>query len=235
MLFIGLQAAVAAQQASSSSAAASSEAGAYIDGGTWTYPTLEQVIATSFNLGSNVVIDCGVAKTGHMTDCYVAEADGSPVKPRDKNVGVAYLAYAVVDPASIGGVQPGDRVQFHYNWTDLFHSSLQDAKKLPMASADQMARYKTSKWKIPSQMSKFDTMMLKSEYKSGAAMVDCLIAPDGTMQACTVLAEYPEGNGMGAMTAKGFQKYTSVDPATVIGGIQPGDHRTFKLNFGSVE
>jgi len=231
MLFIGLIAVMAAQQAASSSAVSSSDAGTYVDGGTWTYPTLKQVIATSFDLGSNVVIDCAIAPSGHMKDCYVGEADGSPAKPRDKNVGVAYLAYASVDPASIGGVQPGDRVQFHYLFGDLAHSDLQDAKSLPMPQTpEQRARYKGSKWKIPMDISKFDVMSLRIE-QSGAAIVDCLIAPDGKMQTCNVVAEYPEGNGFGAMTAKGFMKHTSVDPATVTGGIQPGDHRTFKLNM----
>jgi hypothetical protein len=234
MLFIGLLAAVAADKATPSSDTASSNAGSYIDGGTWTYPSIADVLSTGFDVSANVVIDCGIAKSGHMSDCFVGEADGSRVRADDKNVGAAYLALASVDPSSIGGVQPGDRVQFHYNWSDLPHSDLKDAKRIPAISTDQTVRFKTAKWTIPSDGEKFNSRILR-ESVNGATLIDCMIAPDGTMKSCSILAEVPVGYGVGDFAAKGFEKFARVDPSTITGSIQPGDHYLFKLNLKSNE
>ena len=65
----------------------------------------------------------------------------------------------------------------------------------------------------------------------GVAKVACFIEPDGHISRCVILSEAPVGYGFGVATANLYIKYTKVDPATVEGGIQPGDVYVFTYNW----
>ena len=51
------------------------------------------------------------------------------------------------------------------------------------------------------------------------------------MKRCVVLAEVPKGGDFGKATQDLFLKYALVDPASVDGGIQPGDFYIFTLKW----
>lgn len=63
--------------------------------------------------------------------------------------------------------------------------------------------------------------------KSGMAKLQCMIQADGYMAKCRVLDQSPKDYGFGVATATAFVNFCHVDPATIIGGIQPGDYKIF--------
>lgn len=208
----------------------------YIEGGKWTYPTYAEVFNTRSTARGDVVIDCALAPSGHVTSCVVTLATPGTTPDTDKLIGLAYLQYASVDPASIdGGVLPGDRVKFHYSTRDLSHSDLADAAKLTVsaADADMTARYQGSRWTYPP-----GDVMLRSypqdavnQAVAGTAVIDCQIAPSGAMSSCSLISESPAGYGFGDATVRVFVDNCHVDPATVADGIQPGDHHRFTYKW----
>ena len=86
-------------------------------------------------------------------------------------------------------------------------------------------RYAHAHWAYPNsaQMANAYPRQAQDSGITGTAEIACFIQPDGSMQRCVPLAESPEGYRFGTVTAQQFLKYMHVDPATVEGGIQPGD------------
>lgn len=66
---------------------------------------------------------------------------------------------------------------------------------------------------------------------TGAAVVACTINTNGGMDQCRIMAENPIGYGFGIATAALYVKYGHVDPATVEGGIKPGDFWIFTYRY----
>lgn len=200
----------------------------YIEGGEWTYPALQDVVVVGFDINADATVDCAVIPSGRLSECFVTEANGKPAGKAAKNIGLAYLAHASVKPDSIeGGVQPGDRIKFRFVWNDLRHSDLSDAAKMPVVDPAMALRYKGAKWTFP----KDSHLTPKLEMREAVAVFDCMIKPDGHMSKCDLLAQAPAGTTFGKIITSLFEAEGSVDPATVEGGIQPGDHRLSKYNL----
>ena len=71
----------------------------------------------------------------------------------------------------------------------------------------------------------------EAEGKEGKVSFDCQFAADGTIKACIILSEDPEGFGFGQATIDLFIKYCHVDPASVPGGLKEGDRKKFTYNW----
>ena len=208
----------------------------YIEGGTWSYPTFIQVVATKTTVQGDVVIDCALAPSGHVTSCLVTPSTPTATPDKDKLIGLAYLQFASVDPASIdGGVQPGDRVRFHYSTKDPQHSDVADAAKLTFSAedADLISRYEGATWAFPNGRDMFLAYpdAAKAQSVSGESVIDCTIALSGALSACNLTSEKPAGYGFGEATVKLFVAHCHVDPATVAGGIHDGDRHKFTMKW----
>lgn len=224
--------AVAGTAAAQDNAASSStEATAnYIENAPWTLPSLADIYDNASDPTANVIVDCAVLPTGHVSDCsVVSQGDPAKVETR-KAIGVAYLRRAFVDPKSIpGGILPGDRVQFHYNWPDLMVSDLAEAAVLPVMDKDIQARYAHSAWRYPSAGDMLSVYPDHAAEEEISDIVDfsCRIVRNGSMAACQVLYDPRPQYGFGPVTILMFQKLTHVDPKTVAGGVQDGDYKLF--------
>lgn len=97
---------------------------------------------------------------------------------------------------------------------------------------EMQARYATAKWHYPSghEMGQYPDRAA-AQALPGVAVINCQIKPDGKLAPCVILSEAPEGYGFGVAAAKMFVKYVHVDPATVNGGIRPGDFRIFTFKW----
>jgi len=204
----------------------------YIDGGKWTLPTFSQVLETGPDIRADVMLDCVLMKSGKLNNCYVAEESGLVDQDPDRTIAVAFLRYAHVDPKTVeSGVHDGDRHKFRYSWSDLSSSDLADAAKLPKVSDEIKIRYASAQWTFPTGAKFIYPARAVSDMKRGSAVVDCIIETSGDMQTCKIVSDGPVSYGFGDAAAKTFQKLTRVDPASVIGGIQSGDHILLKANW----
>lgn len=94
---------------------------------------------------------------------------------------------------------------------------------------DMIDRYAHASWTYP------DADEMAGIYPNGAfenspegqATINCTLAADGTLTACDIVSEMPPGYGIGEATSNAFLHSCHVDPSTVKGGIQPGDHQKF--------
>ncbi len=95
--------------------------------------------------------------------------------------------------------------------------------------AAMVQRYQNAKWTFAAgdHMADLYPPNAQSQGMGGMAKIACVIDPDGHLNRCAVVDESPAGYGFGEATAIGFVRYTRVDPATVTGGIQPGDIKVF--------
>lgn len=95
------------------------------------------------------------------------------------------------------------------------------------------ARYAHAKWTYATAEAAAEAYPREAEDSriQGAAQIACFIKPDGQLSRCVVLAESPEGYGFGKTTSDLFVKFVHVDPASVDGGIQPGDFKVFVFNW----
>ncbi len=101
------------------------------------------------------------------------------------------------------------------------------------ADPDMTARYQNSAWTYPTatEMADFYPAEAQAYSTNGQAVIDCMIAPSGALTTCRIISESPGGYEFGVTTVKLFLKWCHVDPATVTGGIQDGDHRTFTMEW----
>ena len=96
-------------------------------------------------------------------------------------------------------------------------------------SADMIDRYAHASWTFPST-SEMEGLYPDSAIQhrvGGQATINCTLALDGTLTACDIVSETPPGYGFGEATANAFLHSCHVDPSTVKGGVQPGDHKKF--------
>lgn len=223
----------ASQNAASSAEALSSSgesAANYIEGAQWTYPSLADIFANTRFAAAEVIVDCAILPTGHLANCSVI----SQGKPADietrKAIGVAYLRHAVVDPKTIdGGIQPGDRVRFHYDWHNLPASDLADASRFPRFDDADGTRYVHSVWTYPpaNKAAQYYPERASSERVGDSVVLYCEIKTDGSLTACQVINDQHPEYGFGLNTAEMFEKYCHVAPASVDGGIKKGDYKLF--------
>ena len=99
----------------------------------------------------------------------------------------------------------------------------------PLIPAEMAARYAHAQWTYPGAdvMANSYPRRAQDERQEGAATILCVIASDGQMDRCYIARESPKNEGFGMATAAAFVKYARVDPATVEGGIKPGDFKLF--------
>lgn len=223
-----------AQDVSSGQTAASaSDTASYIEGGKWTYPSLSGMLNYGNSFFARITVDCALLLNGHVDGCYAAALDDKTDKKTRNIIGTAYQQYAVVDPTSIqGGIQPDDRVQFHYDWTNLPASDIDDAKELPVLGSGATA----GTWSFPTgeEMAASYPPDAVEDRVDDTVMIYCQLAPNGSLSSCQVLADLRPKYGFGKATANLFVGYSHVDPATVSGGIQPGAYHlfTYKWSLG---
>ncbi|MGZ3306695.1 MAG: hypothetical protein ACXU8U_12615 [Asticcacaulis sp.] len=95
---------------------------------------------------------------------------------------------------------------------------------------EMRARYAHAHWTYPNatQMADAYPPKAQAETVSGMAVIACAIAGNGSITGCKIVAEDPKSYGFGYVTAQVFIKFTHVDPASVEGGIRPGDYKLFK-------
>jgi len=108
-------------------------------------------------------------------------------------------------------------------------SAASPAKPATLIPPEMMARYARAKWTYPgsNQMADMYPEKAQDNRQEGMAKIVCVIAADGTLDRCAVMNETPASYGFGVATATAFVKYAHVDPATVGGGIKPGDYKVF--------
>ena len=106
-----------------------------------------------------------------------------------------------------------------------------DAK--PLIPPEMVARYAHAKWTYPNAGQMVDIYPGKAHDKGveGLATIVCAVAKDGYMDKCAVMKEAPTDYDFGVTTATLFVKYCHVDPATVDGGIKPGDYKVFTYKW----
>jgi hypothetical protein len=98
---------------------------------------------------------------------------------------------------------------------------------------EMAARYAHAKWSYPAsdQMADLYPDRAAEEAQPGVAVIACEIKPDGSLDPCIIGGEAPKEYGFGVATATLFVKFAHVDPATVDGGIQPGDFKVFTFKW----
>lgn len=203
----------------------------YIDGGKWTYPSLSAILNYGNYLSATVTVDCALRPDGHVDDCYAAAVNDKTDKKTTNIIGSAYQQYAMVDPASIqGGILPGDRVQFHYDWTNLPASDIDDAKELPVLGLEGAT---AGTWTFPTGEMMADAYPADAvqDRMGDTVMLACQIAANGSLSSCQVLADLRPKYGFGKATANMFVGYAHVDPKSVPGGIQPGAYHLFTYKW----
>jgi hypothetical protein len=92
-----------------------------------------------------------------------------------------------------------------------------------------LEKYAYAKWTYPNadQMANVYPGKAQDRRVEGKVTIVCTIAADGYLDKCAVWKEEPSGYDFGVTTATLFLRFTHVDPATVAGGIKPGDLKTF--------
>lgn len=201
----------------------------YIDGGAWTYPTLAEVISGGDRFITKVDLDCALKADGSVDSCIALGADVS--NDAAKVVAAAYVRHAHVDPVSIdGGILPGDRHVFHYIWADLPHSDLADAARLPVVPPEMAARYAGATYHANPDVRVTYPHEAERQTVPGVVVLNCFYAADGHFDRCDIVAEVPLGVGFGK-SAIALNLGAGVDPASVTGGVQPGDHKIVVNRF----
>ncbi len=107
------------------------------------------------------------------------------------------------------------------------------ASPKPLIPPEMMARFAHAKWTYPAadQMAGIYPAKAHDNEIEGLATIVCVVAADGYMDKCAVMKETPEGYDFGVTTATLFVKFCHVDPATVDGGIKPGDYKVFTYKW----
>ncbi len=213
-----------AQDAASAAPATAS----YIEGGKWNYPGLDDILAAGQAIYGDVSVDCALRPNGHVEGCLVTPLDDKTQPDQQNAIGAAYQLHATADPSSIdGGIQPGDRVRFHYDFNNLPASDIAGAAGLPLL--DPAHKVATGAWTYPTGdvMARHYPSAAVDKAVESRVVLDCRVAADGSIPACRVLAELNPDYGFGEVTADMFTRYTHVDPASVTGGIPDGAYKLF--------
>jgi len=174
-------------------------------------------------------VDCEIQPNGSLADCR-----GHYDDPQGYGFAAAtaklFEKYSRVDLGSLKApLQPHDRVLQDFTWQ---LSALTIPEGLPVYFSGG-GRFITGNWRFPNaaNAAPLYPSMAAHEHITGAATVECLASSSGSMQACKLLAETPRGYGFGQATVKLMMKYCHVDPASVKGGLQPGDRARFTYQW----
>ena len=99
----------------------------------------------------------------------------------------------------------------------------------PVTAHPDAVYISTGKWTYPSatQIKALYPERAEKFERTGKATIDCLIAADGIILACDIVAEDPKEYGFGLATATMFILYAHVKPDTVEGGLQPNSRKAF--------
>ena len=204
----------------------------YIEGATWTYPSLSDILSISKQrLGAYVNVDCAIKFDGHVKDCSVIPLSEGIDAEMANAIKGAYQQRAVVDPKSIdGGIQPGDRVRFIYNFNHLPESDVADASSLPDLSQKHSI---AGNWTFPNAnvMIRNFPERAANDHIGDTLVLSCDVASDGSIPSCQLLADLEPSYGFASATVNLFIKYAHVDPASVGGGIPEGANHLFTYNW----
>lgn len=233
LISIALAAAADTAMAQAAPTDTASTGASYVEGATWTYPSLSDILHNSgHGVSGKLSVDCALRPDGHVEGCSVTPSDDKTDAGQQNAIGAAYQQHAVVDPASIdGGIQPGDRVRFKYDFYNLPASDIAGASTLPLLDPTHAIAF--GKWSYPNAgvMSDRYPSAAANRNISGTVEIVCYAAADGSLTSCQLLAEDPSGYGFGQVTSDLFAKYTRVDPASVDGGIPNGAWHLFTYKW----
>jgi hypothetical protein len=114
-------------------------------------------------------------------------------------------------------------------WVALAQASSSPEAAASSSSSATTSRYVAGNWTYPS----IGVMehIRENGYSTGEVTIDCEIGPDGHLTTCDVVHAFPAGTEPAHSVAKAFLNYAAVDPASIPGGLRPGDHKKFTYKW----